>query len=100
MTVFTKQLLLALLMVALGAVSETASAQLSSLADSDIVIKQDGTLNSPWVEQTICPANEACLKVVRNPVTREIASIDGQLSTVFKQTGAGREVIRVKRGKP
>lgn len=70
-----------------------AAAQGSAGQVGEVVISANGALNAPWEERSVCDEGE-CLLLVVNATTQEIARVDGRLTSLFKATGSGQEVVR------
>jgi len=88
-----RTLLVAGLLAALSAA--TAGAQVSTPNAGEVIIKPEGQLVSPWVEQKVCEEG-VCRQIVLNPETREIARLNGRLTSIFELSGNGEEVRRAE----
>lgn len=62
----------------------------------EIVVAADGAIVAPWMEFKRCDLRKKCVQLIANPVTHEIARLDGHWSTRFGPTGVGEEVKRVE----
>ena len=59
----------------------------------EVVVQRDGTPNAPWEEKQIC-SEGVCKLIIVNSLTREVARVDGRLTSLFGTTGVGSEVVR------
>ena len=75
-----------------GAMAQTGTPPTAGKA-GEVVITSNGTPSAAWVERKVCD-EEKCYVLVLNRSTREIARLDGRLTSAFKATGSGKEVIR------
>jgi hypothetical protein len=88
-----RTLLVAGLLVALGAA--TAGAQVSTPNAGEVIITSEGQPVSPWIEKKVCE-DDVCRQIVLNPETREIARLNGRLTSIFELSGNGEEVRRAE----
>ncbi len=84
---------IAWLAVCAALASSAALAQRTPGKAGEVVISAEGTLSDPWAEREVCDEMR-CRKIVVNTVTGEVARLDGRLTSPFKATGSGKEVVR------
>lgn len=88
----------AILMIFVGAmVCSSALAQAAKTVPAgktgEVVMSANGAPSAAWVERKICDEDK-CRTLVINRTTREIARVDGRLTSAFKVTGSGKEIVR------
>lgn len=86
-----------LILLVSGAACSGALAQTGKVAPAgktgEVVMSSNGAPGAAWVERTICDEGK-CRTLVINRTTREIARVDGRLTSAFKTTGSGKEIVR------
>ncbi len=78
----------------MAAVSSATIAQGSAGKAGEVVIAANGAPVAPWIEHRVCDENDKCSLMIVNKATREVARLDGRLTSMFKATGSGKEVVR------
>jgi len=62
----------------------------------ELVIAQDGALQSPWIEKQTCDDAGVCRTLIMNSQTLEVARVNGRLTSAFAATGDGLEIERAE----